>query len=77
MDIRLKRAYDPASPSDGYRVLVDRLWPRGVSKQRAKLDEWEKELPPSTKLREWFGTTELDLRSFGGSTSELAVNARV
>lgn len=55
MDIRLKRAYEPASPSDGYRVLVDRLWPRGVSKQRARLDEWEKELPPSAELREWFG----------------------
>ena len=55
MDIRLKRAYDPASSSDGYRVLVDRLWPRGVSKQRAKLDDWQKELAPSTELREWFG----------------------
>ncbi len=55
MDIRLKRAYDPASPSDGYRVLVDRLWPRGVSKKRAKLDQWAKELAPSTQLREWFG----------------------
>jgi uncharacterized protein YeaO (DUF488 family) len=55
MDIRLKRAYEPASPSDGYRVLVDRLWPRGVSKEQAKLDEWEKELPPSRELREWFG----------------------
>ncbi len=55
MDIRLKRAYDPASPSDGYRVLVDRLWPRGVSKKRAELDEWAKELAPSTQLREWFG----------------------
>jgi uncharacterized protein YeaO (DUF488 family) len=55
VDIRLKRAYDPAAPSDGYRVLVDRLWPRGVSKGRAKLDEWEKKLPPSTELREWFG----------------------
>jgi uncharacterized protein YeaO (DUF488 family) len=55
VDIRLKRAYDDASPSDGYRVLIDRLWPRGVSKQRAKLDEWEKELAPSTELREWFG----------------------
>ena len=55
MDIRLKRAYEPASPSDGYRVLIDRLWPRGVSKERAKLDEWEKELPPSQELREWFG----------------------
>ena len=55
MDIRLKRAYDPAVSSDGYRVLVDRLWPRGVSRERAKLDEWERKLPPSTKLRQWFG----------------------
>jgi uncharacterized protein YeaO (DUF488 family) len=55
VDIRLKRAYEPASPSDGYRVLIDRLWPRGLSKQQAKLDEWEKELPPSTELRTWFG----------------------
>jgi uncharacterized protein YeaO (DUF488 family) len=55
MDIRLKRAYEPASARDGYRVLVDRLWPRGVSKQQAKLDEWAKELAPSSQLREWFG----------------------
>jgi uncharacterized protein YeaO (DUF488 family) len=55
VDIRLKRAYEPASAEDGYRVLVDRLWPRGVSKQQAKLAEWEKELAPSTELREWFG----------------------
>jgi uncharacterized protein YeaO (DUF488 family) len=55
VDIRLKRAYDPAASSDGYRVLIDRLWPRGVSRERAKLDEWERELPPSTKLRQWFG----------------------
>ena len=55
MDIRLKRAYEPASAGDGYRVLVDRLWPRGVSKQQAKLDEWAKELAPSSQLREWFG----------------------
>ena len=55
MDLRLKRAYDPAVPSDGYRVLIDRLWPRGVSKRQAKLDEWEKELAPSTELRQWFG----------------------
>jgi len=55
VDVRLKRAYDAASPSDGYRVLIDRLWPRGVSKQKAKLDEWQKELAPSTELREWFG----------------------
>jgi uncharacterized protein YeaO (DUF488 family) len=55
MDVRLKRAYEPASTEDGYRVLVDRLWPRGVSKEQAKLDEWEKELAPSSQLREWFG----------------------
>jgi uncharacterized protein YeaO (DUF488 family) len=55
MDVRLKRAYEPASAEDGYRVLVDRLWPRGVSKRQAKLDEWEKELSPSSELREWFG----------------------
>jgi uncharacterized protein YeaO (DUF488 family) len=55
MDVRLKRAYEPASAEDGYRVLVDRLWPRGVSKQQAKLDEWEKELAPSSELRKWFG----------------------
>jgi uncharacterized protein YeaO (DUF488 family) len=54
MDVRMKRAYDEASPSDGYRVLVDRLWPRGVSKARARLDEWEKELAPSAELRTWF-----------------------
>jgi uncharacterized protein YeaO (DUF488 family) len=55
MDVRLKRAYEPASEEDGYRVLIDRLWPRGVSKKQAELDDWEKELAPSSKLREWFG----------------------
>jgi uncharacterized protein YeaO (DUF488 family) len=55
MDIRLKRAYEPPASTDGYRVLIDRLWPRGVSRERAKLDEWEKELAPSAALRQWFG----------------------
>jgi uncharacterized protein YeaO (DUF488 family) len=55
MDIRLKRAYDTATPDDGYRVLVDRQWPRGVSRERARLDEWENDLAPSTELRKWFG----------------------
>ena len=55
MDIRLKRSYDPAASSDGYRVLIDRLWPRGVSRKRLRLDDWEKDLAPSTELREWFG----------------------
>ncbi|MGH2630785.1 MAG: DUF488 domain-containing protein [Actinomycetota bacterium] len=53
--MRLKRAYEPAGSSDGYRVLIDRLWPRGISRERAKLDEWDRELPPSTELRQWFG----------------------
>lgn len=52
--IRLKRAYEPAASSDGYRVLIDRLWPRGISREQAKLDAWDRELPPSTKLRKWF-----------------------
>ena len=55
VDIRLKRVYAPAASSDGYRVLIDRLWPRGISRERAKLDEWERELAPSTELRKWFG----------------------
>jgi uncharacterized protein YeaO (DUF488 family) len=54
MDVRLKRAYVPAEASDGYRVLVDRLWPRGVSRERARLDEWARELAPSAELRRWF-----------------------
>jgi uncharacterized protein YeaO (DUF488 family) len=54
-NIRLKRAYEPRSTDDGTRVLVDRLWPRGVSKAEAAIDEWLKELAPSTELRQWFG----------------------
>ncbi len=53
--IRIKRAYEPASDTDGTRILVDRLWPRGISKERAKIDRWAKELAPSTALRQWFG----------------------
>jgi uncharacterized protein YeaO (DUF488 family) len=55
MDIRLKRAYAEPASSDGYRVLIDRLWPRGVSKRDAELDEWARELAPSAELRRWFG----------------------
>lgn len=55
MDVRLKRAYDTAAPTDGHRVLIDRLWPRGVSRARARLDAWEKDLAPSAELRQWFG----------------------
>jgi uncharacterized protein YeaO (DUF488 family) len=55
MDIRLKRVYEQAEPDDGYRVLIDRLWPRGVSRARARLDAWEKDVSPSAELRKWFG----------------------
>ncbi len=50
----VKRIYEPAESNDGYRVLVDRLWPRGVSKEHAALDEWAKDIAPSTDLRKWF-----------------------
>ena len=53
--IRLKRAYEPADAGDGVRLLVDRLWPRGVSKERAALDDWLKDIAPSTELRQWLG----------------------
>lgn len=53
--VTLKRAYDPPAPSDGPRVLVDRVWPRGVSKQRLKIVGWLKEIGPTTPLRKWFG----------------------
>lgn len=51
---RIKRIYEPRTPDDGVRVLVDRLWPRGISKSRAALDLWLKDAAPSTALREWF-----------------------
>ena len=52
--IRLKRAYEPPASDDGIRILIDRLWPRGVKKSDAAIDEWMKEIAPSTKLRKWF-----------------------
>lgn len=55
MDIRLKRAYDPPAAGDGTRVLVDRLWPRGLSKEKARIDLWLRDIAPSTELRKWFG----------------------
>jgi len=53
--VKIKRAYEPPEPEDGTRVLVDRLWPRGLSKQEARLDQWNRELAPSGELRRWFG----------------------
>ena len=55
MDIRTKRVYNAKNSGDGYRVLVDRVWPRGMSKERVQADLWLKETAPSTELRQWFG----------------------
>jgi uncharacterized protein YeaO (DUF488 family) len=55
VSFRIKRIYEPAEPDDGLRVLVDRLWPRGISKAKARLDHWMKDVAPSSRLRAWFG----------------------
>jgi uncharacterized protein YeaO (DUF488 family) len=54
-DVKTKRVYEDPANNDGYRLLIDRVWPRGVSKEDAKLNEWNKDLAPSTDLRKWFG----------------------
>lgn len=64
MDIKLKRAYEAPAAEDGVRVLVDRLWPRGVSKGVARIDLWLKEIAPSTGLRVWFGHDPLKWTEF-------------
>lgn len=53
--IHLKRAYEPASDDDGIRLLVDRIWPRGISRQKIAIEAWLKDIAPSTELRQWFG----------------------
>ncbi len=63
--IKIKRIYDEPEEGDGYRILVDRLWPRGVSKKDAKLDEWNKEIVPSPELRKWFDHKEERFQEFG------------
>lgn len=55
MVLKVKRVYEPAAPEDGYRILVDRVWPRGFTKEKAHVDEWRKDLGPSDGLRKWFG----------------------
>lgn len=85
--IRTKRVYEPAAPDDGTRVLVDRLWPRGLSKDQAKLDLWAKGVAPSTELRQWFGHAadkwlefqvryEAELSERAAAVAELLVLAR-
>ena len=53
--IKIRRIYDPASPDDGKRIYIDRLWPRGMKKEEVQIDEWLKEISPSDALRKWFG----------------------
>lgn len=53
--VLIKRAYEPAAKADGYRVLVDRVWPRGISKDELRVQTWAKDIAPTTKLRQWFG----------------------
>jgi uncharacterized protein YeaO (DUF488 family) len=55
MDVSIKRAYEPPEPADGKRILVDRLWPRGIAKAKADIALWLKDVAPSTELRKWFG----------------------
>ncbi len=64
MDIQIKRIYEDATKSDGIRVLVDRIWPRGVSKEEANLEQWMKEIAPSTELRKWFDHKEERFQEF-------------
>ncbi|MBS9405523.1 DUF488 family protein [Halomonas sp. TRM85114] len=72
MSIELKRVYDTADPEDGYRVLVDRIWPRGISREASRIDEWRKEVAPSTELRKAFHVGSLEWDDFRrGYLSEL------
>src|SRR5699024_4586976 len=64
MPVRIKRAYEKPDQSDGFRVLVDRIWPRGVSKEDAQIDHWEKAVAPSNDLRKWFGHDRSKVQEF-------------
>lgn len=64
MKIKIKRIYDAPSSEDGRRIFVDRLWARGVTKEKAKLDDWKKEIAPSTELRKWYGHDPMRFHEF-------------
>lgn len=64
MDIKAKRVYEPADPHDGFRVLVDRMWPRGMTKAQVQADLWLKDVSPSTGLRKWFGHDQSKWEAF-------------
>ncbi|GHD33421.1 DUF488 domain-containing protein [Streptomyces galbus] len=70
MSVRVRRVYDDPEPADGLRVLVDRLWPRGVSKDVAHVDEWPKGLTPSAELRRWYHAGEGSYEEFAGRYEE-------
>src|ERR1041385_4262629 len=77
MDVSIKRVYEPAAASDGIRILIDRIWPRGVTPEEAHLDEWARELAPSTELRRWFGHDPARFEEFRHRyTRELAAQER-
>lgn len=65
-DVQIKRVYEPAEDSDGYRALIDHVWPRGVTRERARLDEWARELAPSDELRTWFSHVPERFEEFRG-----------
>ncbi len=65
-ELKIKRVYEKPDKSDGRRILVDRLWPRGLTKEKAKVDLWLKDIAPSTELRKWFGHDPKKWRSFRG-----------
>lgn len=64
MPVRIKRVYEPAEPADGFRILIDRLWPRGLTKEKAHVDKWLKDVAPSTALRKWFNHEPEKWKSF-------------
>lgn len=66
MSIKIKRVYEQPDDSDGFRILVDRLWPRGMTKEKAHVDLWLKEIAPSTELRKWFGHDPEKWKRFQG-----------
>ena len=75
MEIKIKRIYEQTDLSDGYRILVDRIWPRGLTKEKAKIYSWKKEIAPSAELRRWFGHNSERFPEFVGKyEEELRVN---
>jgi uncharacterized protein YeaO (DUF488 family) len=76
--IKIKRIYEQVSARDGYRILVDRIWPRGLSKNKARIDEWNKEISPSPELRKWFAHVQEKFNEFSRRYRvELRENAEV